>query len=137
MSLEQEIKKLEKEKNIALERQDPIDYYSSCSQLGIKEGNLEDNDLFELGASLVINRNSKEKSEANAEYYLRFLKEVYILNINFQDFSKQIGTKDGLLIKYFPKRFGKDGIQNLDKYKSEQRGAIFYDIVNYAKSLKI
>jgi len=57
-------------------------------------------------------------------------------NVNIKDYFFDVSYKKGLLIKYFPNRFGPKGTQNLDNYKDGQIGSIFERVViNYLKKV--
>ncbi len=76
----------------------------------------------------------KNKSERNDPYFL-FLEEVRSDGINVVSSSADYGAKASLLIKYFPKRFGKGRKQDLEAkgYKPTGIGRIFNRILEYSR----
>ncbi len=64
------------------------------------------------------------------ENYRRFYRDSAGLSTSFE---KDAQKKKELLIKYFPKRFGEGGSQDLRNYEPMKIGAIFSYLLTYAR----
>lgn len=118
----------EKLRRKALSSQNPIDYYTLCEALGLKD--VEDEDLYELGEIESQEQRKKESQlEKKINHTLRekeFLKRAQELDIG--DFYECSGGKAFLLELYFPDRFGIKGKQNIENYSDAQIGYIFKEV---------
>ena len=80
----------------------------------------------------------REGSRVSEEVYMGFLNEVRNSDVVIDRWAEYPETKSRLLLKYFPRRFGDGGEQDLEArgYNNAQIGLIFKGVVNYAKRVE-
>src|SRR3989338_5854179 len=122
----------ERKRKAALSRQDARSYAALCTEVGIRLGDVEDMPLFERGiaeASLAGGRQGTAAAFEHA-HLGRFIAQAERLRI--YDFAFNSRAKREVLETFFPRRFGRGGIQSLRNKRSVDIGACFKNLYEYA-----
>jgi len=129
------IERLEKDRITALERQDALNYFALCEEMGVAP---EDRFLHERGMLEDSLREENDEvysvratARRNNSKYSQFYQEGEIYRTG--DFAKDASAKEALLLKYFPRRFGTKGKQSIERLTEIQKGALFKKLMDYSK----
>lgn len=129
--MEDIIESLEKDLAEAVARQDAIKYVKACDELGISPGDLPE--LYDRGqADIIYLRNLGDQARRkNKDFkYKSFYREGERLSTSF---GEDVISKRKLLENYFPRRFGKNGKQPIQKMEDLQAGSVFKKMLDYSE----
>ena len=142
MKNEQYFMELEKEKIKSVGDWDGIKYIEVCDKLGITPEILELSELGQADRKFNLNQRGLEKAIIGEKKRIR---KRSVPNKRYKDFYDEGGklisnigassdNKMGLLIKYFPGRFGDRGRQPVCEMNYLSADALFNKIMGYAES---
>lgn len=136
---DERITKLQEEMVIAQEGRDCQKYVRLCEELGISP---TDNILYQQGLDQrelrILEQRELEKllGRINIEKYNNFL-EAAVNSIGLSpEYGKCIDSKERLLEKYFPEKFGRDSPQDFEvkNYSPAQIDKLYFAFIKNAKS---
>jgi len=125
---------LENKRKQAFESREALKYFLLCEELGITA---EAQDLYELG-QLESNLSQKDSeflsrishNPSNTKYEKFYRQGRYL---NYRGFEADAESKRRLLVKSFPRRFGKNGKQPIEKLDDLQIGSLFSKLMEYSR----
>ena len=122
----------ERKRKAALCRQDARAYAVMCTEVGIRLEDVEDMPLFERGIVEASLADSRQCVAAVAEHtnLRRFIAQAELLRV--YDFALNFRAKREVLETFFPRRFGRGGLQSLRNKRSVDIGACFKNLYEYA-----